>query len=213
MCGLKEPTLEARLAQCTTSAILLNPSPYTFPTYLPPPATMFSTQGGDRVGLYGPPSSDVLGAGPSAALGVTRSRTLLFLSIRDSLAPSSGSASAPLLGDDDYGRDKGPFDSAAGDSIALFMPEPVLPPQWVDATEEVDACLSQLIPKLAQLDRLHSQHLLPSFADKSVQEREIEALTGEVTLVCIERFMLRPGLSSCVTAYCAAGEKYNTSDT
>ena len=56
-----------------------------------------------------------------------------------------------------------------------------LPPFWVDATEEVDTVLTEMIPQLAQLDRSHAQHLLPSFADKTDQKREIEALTEDIT--------------------------------
>lgn len=126
-------------------------------------------------------------AAQNASLGVTRSRTLLFLSIRDSLAPGYV-ADAPLLSDD-----KPPlsdshvyFDSAGelrphGDSVALNLGTSGLPPRWVDVSEEVDALLQGMAPKLAELDRLHAKHLLPSFVDKSDQERQIESLTSEIT--------------------------------
>ena len=108
------------------------------------------------------------GALQNPALGVVRSRTLLFLSIRDSLGPHA--AEEPLL-------------SKYDDTVAVDIDAPALPPRWVDATDEVDAILAAIEPRVMQLDRLYSKHLLPSFVDKSDQEREIEALTEEITLV------------------------------
>ncbi|WFD31753.1 t-SNARE affecting a late Golgi compartment protein 2 [Malassezia sp. CBS 17886] len=138
---------------------------------------------------YTPPSTGVL--------GVTRSRTLFFLSIRDSLAPGAGqyAASAPLLAADDargaaeragamYFDADGELGARGhGDAPHLALPaaSAALPPVWVDVSDEVDAVLSQLIPKLNQLDSLHSKHLLPSFVDKTQEERDIEALTDGVT--------------------------------
>lgn len=111
-------------------------------------------------------------------MGVTRSRTLLFLSIRDSLAPSTHShaLSAPLL-EEARSSDNVYFDDVR-DEVALDIS---LPPPWVDATEQVDMILDAMIPKLTQLDRLHAQHLLPSFDDKSDQKRIIEDLTDDIT--------------------------------
>lgn len=34
---------------------------------------------------------------------------------------------------------------------------------------------------MAQLDKLHSKHVLPGFADKTAEEREIAALTSDIT--------------------------------
>lgn len=36
-------------------------------------------------------------------------------------------------------------------------------------------------PTVASLDRLHSKHVLPGFSDKTAEEREIAALTSEIT--------------------------------
>ena len=71
---------------------------------------------------------------PPSTIGVIRSRTLFFLSIRDSIAPSThaSGANVPLLGDS---QDGVYFDA---DKNAIPMPS-TLPPFWVDATEEVDA--------------------------------------------------------------------------
>lgn len=121
------------------------------------------------------------------SIGVTRSRTLLFLSIRDSIAPAHTS-SAPLLGEGAGSTSQdGVYFDASGDlqarpaAVSLTMPDAKLPPRWVDASEEVDALLESMSPKLAELDRLHAKHLLPSFVDKTDQEREIESLTSEIT--------------------------------
>lgn len=109
------------------------------------------------------------GDGANPALGVVRSRTLLFLSIRDSIGPQA--AEEPLLA------------SKFDDTVAVDLGDaPTLPPRWVDATEEVDAILAAIEPRIAQIERLYNKHLLPSFVDKSDQEREIEALTEEITL-------------------------------
>lgn len=119
----------------------------------------------------------------SSHLGVTRSRTLFFLSIRDSLAPGGTAASsshAPLLGGDNGDHHVSPADDVYFD-VDRHDVSVSLPPFWVDTTDEVDAILTAMIPKLQELDRLHAQHLLPSFADKSAQKREIEALTEDVT--------------------------------
>ncbi|KAI3624421.1 tlg2 [Malassezia furfur] len=126
--------------------------------------------------------------GASSAIGVTRSRTLLFLSVRDSLAPGH-TTTAPLLGDDGPASrgERVYFDAAGelrprGDAVSLSMPSSnKLPPAWMDVSEEVDALLESMTPKLAELDRLHAKHLLPSFVDKTEQERQIESLTSEIT--------------------------------
>ncbi|WFD03174.1 t-SNARE affecting a late Golgi compartment protein 2 [Malassezia obtusa] len=145
------------------------------------PMEVDAINGGSSTSYYTPASA-------KAPIGVTRSRTLLFLSVRDSLAPGNV-ASAPLLGDD-APPTKGErvyFDATGelrsrSDGVALSMPETnKLPPQWVDASEEVDALLESMTPKLAELDRLHAKHLLPSFVDKTDQEKQIESLTAEIT--------------------------------
>ncbi|CAD6572397.1 MAG: hypothetical protein CYPHOPRED_004824 [Cyphobasidiales sp. Tagirdzhanova-0007] len=56
-----------------------------------------------------------------------------------------------------------------------------LPPQWIDEADKVDSILELLKPKLSQLDKLHSKHVLPSFSDKSSEEREIASLTSGIT--------------------------------
>lgn len=157
----------------------------------------------------------------SINLGVTRSRTLLFLSYRDSATREYGwksydrNGSIDGKGEDEYGDDqaligkgkgvdrsdkrKGAYYDASGElqehgqSDELSYPPPrtsastsysiasQLPPKWVDISDEVDAILASIKPKMAQLDRLHAKHILPGFADRSGEEREIERETVEIT--------------------------------
>ena len=97
-------------------------------------------------------SSDMPSAGSSnsnyytpseqpSAIGVTRSRTLFFLSIRDSIVPSGhgSGASAPLLGDKENPVDFG--------AVRSTLPEPAeRPAVWLAAAAEADSLLSGMIP-------------------------------------------------------------------
>ncbi len=60
----------------------------------------------------------------------------------------------------------------------------LLPPRWVDIQDEVGDVLKDVTLKSAKLDKLHQKHVLPGFEDDTVkqqEEREIEALTQEIT--------------------------------
>ncbi|RMZ75641.1 hypothetical protein DV738_g5377, partial [Chaetothyriales sp. CBS 135597] len=60
----------------------------------------------------------------------------------------------------------------------------LLPPRWIDVQDEVDDMLKEITLKSARLDKLHAQHVLPGFDDehiKQAEEREIEALTQDIT--------------------------------
>jgi len=128
---------------------------------------------------------------------VTRSRTGLFLSYRDTViraSHTSGGGSgysskakgkgraydgyedeerSGLLGDQDaQGQLNG------GHEVVEMN---ALPPQWIDDADKVDDILDRLKPKLNQLDKLHAKHVLPGFSDKTAEEREIAALTAEIT--------------------------------
>lgn len=135
-------------------------------------------------------------AGPSAAsapvpLGVIRSRTLLFQSYRDSAprrrlhsfsidrahpAETGGAAEDGTHSDD---RRVNQIGGAYYDLTGELQQS--LPPRWVDTSDEVDAILAALLPRTAHLDRLHARHILPGFADRSDEEREIERETIEIT--------------------------------
>lgn len=60
----------------------------------------------------------------------------------------------------------------------------VLPPRWVDISDEVTEKLAEIATKAQKLDRLHQKHVLPGFNDddtKKAEEAEIERLTQEIT--------------------------------
>lgn len=60
----------------------------------------------------------------------------------------------------------------------------VLPPRWLDIQDEIDQHLGDIASKMKKLDQMHAKHVLPGFDDESVkarEEREIEALTQDIT--------------------------------
>ena len=74
----------------------------------------------------------------------------------------------------------GAYDDAGDAVIEMDL----LPPRWVDIQEEVDETLKHITLKAAQLDKLHSKHVLPGFDDEHInqqEEREIEQTTQEIT--------------------------------
>ncbi|TNY17507.1 t-SNARE, partial [Rhodotorula diobovata] len=130
---------------------------------------------------------------------VTRSRTSLFLSYRDSASrptPSTPfSRYSPYDDDDDDNDDND--DGLAGEEAGLIgrnslrtpaIPQrgpagdaAALPPRWVDEADHVDALVRAVKPKIAHLDKLHAKHLLPGFKDRSLEEREIQVLATSIT--------------------------------
>jgi syntaxin 16 len=143
----------------------------------------------------------------SSHLGVTRSRTLLFQSYRDSVLRESTSrfssyenGFASSLSPTGKGKRKaGTYFDASGElqeendrlldgGAAQYPPSAshsvdmsALPPRWVDVSDEVESILTGLTPKIAHLDRLHAKHVLPGFVDRSGEEREIEKETTAIT--------------------------------
>ncbi|KAK9456999.1 t-SNARE [Dipodascopsis uninucleata] len=57
----------------------------------------------------------------------------------------------------------------------------ILPPSWTDISDEVNQILDMIKEKSVKLDRLHQEHILPGFDDRSQQEIKIEHLTAEIT--------------------------------
>jgi syntaxin 16 len=60
----------------------------------------------------------------------------------------------------------------------------VLPPRWLDLQDDVTQHLTNITGKIKRLDQMHAKHVLPGFDDESVkarEEREIEALTMDIT--------------------------------
>ncbi|KAH9485390.1 t-SNARE affecting a late Golgi compartment protein 2 [Psilocybe cubensis] len=96
----------------------------------------------------------------------TRSRTGLFLSYRESTARR------------DY--HDGHEHQRLINHAAIDIPSD-LPPVWVDVSDQVEALLADTTANIAALDKLHAKHILPSFADRSQEERDIDALTTQIT--------------------------------
>lgn len=126
-----------------------------------------------------------------------RDRTGLYYSYRQSYARHPPSAAYPYstrrnhstagVGADDARNpllDSGGEAGGHGDDdIAIEMD--ILPPSWTDVDEEVNQILDLIKEKSQRLDKLHQEHVLPGFDDRSQQEAIIENLTREITHVCI----------------------------
>ncbi|KLT38400.1 t-SNARE [Cutaneotrichosporon oleaginosum] len=111
---------------------------------------------------------------------VTRSRTLFYLSVRDS--SSFGSGRAPRLAAAQYGDTVDVEDDERGGLLAHARVDMQgLPPKWVDKSDEVEEILERITAKVAALDKLHAKHVLPAFTDRSAEEREIERQTSDIT--------------------------------
>ncbi|EDR11467.1 syntaxin-like t-SNARE protein TLG2 [Laccaria bicolor S238N-H82] len=98
----------------------------------------------------------------------TRSRTSLFLSYRNSrpraLYHDNNDENEHLI---------------TASHLVIDLPD--LPPTWVDYADRVQELLLDTHTKIASLDKLHAKHVLPGFSDRSHEEREIEALTTDIT--------------------------------
>ena len=60
----------------------------------------------------------------------------------------------------------------------------LLPPRWIDIQDEVTDALRTITGKSADLDKLHSKHVLPGFDDDKIKKQEeamIEDLTRDIT--------------------------------
>ncbi|KAI0344848.1 t-SNARE [Trametopsis cervina] len=117
----------------------------------------------------------------STTTPATRSRTLLFLSFRDSRASSSRFRRSRVAQhfDETLGEDE--EDRLINPDAAHVTIDAELPPRWADIASQVEDILAGTQAKMASLDKLHARHVLPGFADRSAEEREIEAATTEVT--------------------------------
>ncbi|KAI9463651.1 t-SNARE [Lactarius psammicola] len=112
----------------------------------------------------------------------TRSRTLLFISYRDSSARTPRASRSSRQYEDAYhpaDENEGLISHQGGTSHISLDVE--LPPKWVDYVEQVEEILAATQAKVAALDKLHAKHVLPGFADRSLEEREIEVATSDIT--------------------------------
>ncbi|KIK99339.1 hypothetical protein PAXRUDRAFT_822896 [Paxillus rubicundulus Ve08.2h10] len=115
----------------------------------------------------------------SSSSPTTRSRTLLFISYRDSGARSTRFSRPPLSYDEPYqGSDENEHLISTPRHVSL---DAELPPKWVDLSEQVEEILTGVQVKMSALEKLHAKHALPGFADRSAEERDIEAATTEIT--------------------------------
>ncbi|KIJ18901.1 hypothetical protein PAXINDRAFT_69808 [Paxillus involutus ATCC 200175] len=115
----------------------------------------------------------------SSSSPTTRSRTLLFISYRDSGTRSTRFSRPPLSYDEPYqGSDENEQLISAPRHVSL---DAELPPKWVDLSEQVEEILAGVQAKMSALEKLHAKHALPGFADRTAEEREIEAATTDIT--------------------------------
>ncbi|KAF7376161.1 Syntaxin-like t-snare protein tlg2 [Mycena sanguinolenta] len=109
---------------------------------------------------------------------LVRSRTGLFLSYRDSRARLSRPRQYPespyALADDEH---EGLIPASPGHTAVDLD----LPPKWVDISEQVQDILADTQAKITALEKLHAKHVLPGFTDRSSEEREIDAITTDIT--------------------------------
>ncbi|KAK8849831.1 hypothetical protein IAR55_005167 [Kwoniella newhampshirensis] len=123
------------------------------------------------------------------AIPITRSRTLLYLSIRDSSTTSySSGRRASKRAHRQYGDtvdvstgEEEEEGLIGGSSGSWNVDMKGLPPKWVDVSDEVEEILSRVKMKISTLDKLHAKHVLPGFTDRSAEEREIERQTTDIT--------------------------------
>ncbi|TDL26256.1 t-SNARE [Rickenella mellea] len=125
--------------------------------------------------------------GTSSAISpTTRSRTLLFISYRDSTARASRKSrygSSQNYGEIFNAGDEheGLIAAADHDRPAHLSLDVQLPPKWVDLSDQVEDILASTQAKIAVLEKLHAKHVLPGFTDRSAEEREIESMTTNIT--------------------------------
>ncbi|KAL4244006.1 syntaxin family protein [Abortiporus biennis] len=119
----------------------------------------------------------------SSSTPTTRSRTLLFISYRDSRASSSRFRRGRIRPTyDDHPHLEGDEQERLIDTDAGHVSIDVdLPPKWVDIADQVEDILTRIQAQITALDKLHAKHVLPGFTDRSAEEREIEAATTEIT--------------------------------
>ncbi|KAL6310328.1 t-SNARE [Sparassis latifolia] len=118
----------------------------------------------------------------SSSNPTTRSRTLLFISYRDSRAGSSRFRRSRVVTHyTDASLDSDEQEGLINHEPGHIAIDADLPPRWVDIADQVEEILAGTQAKIAALDKLHAKHVLPGFSDRSAEEREIEAMTTDIT--------------------------------
>ncbi|KAG6844562.1 hypothetical protein H0H87_005904 [Tephrocybe sp. NHM501043] len=111
-------------------------------------------------------------AAASTSQCTTRSRTGLFLSYRESIPRTRRQTN--------YADDDDEHEHLISTPRHQILDAP-LPPKWVDFSDQVEMILADTQAKIMALDKLHAKHILPGFADRTQEEREIEAVTTDIT--------------------------------
>ncbi|KAF8798710.1 syntaxin-like t-SNARE protein TLG2 [Phlegmacium glaucopus] len=111
----------------------------------------------------------------------TRSRTGLFRSYRDSQARSTRQQPHRRSAYDETDFNSDEHDQLISNTNHVLVNIPQLPPIWVDVSDQVEDILADTQAKIHTLDKLHAKHVLPGFSDRSQEERDIEALTTDIT--------------------------------
>ncbi|CAO3661324.1 unnamed protein product [Umbelopsis ramanniana] len=107
----------------------------------------------------------------------TRSRTLLFLQYRNTIARSSHRGGPITSAYQADAETDGLIDSS--DTVIDMS---TLPPKWVDIVDEVEEDIKEIKEKINRLDGMHRKHLLPGFDDRSSDKAAIEELTEGITM-------------------------------
>ncbi|KAF8558067.1 t-SNARE [Imleria badia] len=116
----------------------------------------------------------------SSSSPTTRSRTLLFISYRDSRTRSTR-FSRPLSSYDDPYQANDEHEQLITPGAKHVALDAHLPPKWVDLSDQVEEILANVQVKIGALEKLHAKHVLPGFADRTAEEKEIEAATTDIT--------------------------------
>ncbi|KAK6937336.1 hypothetical protein RJ641_030844, partial [Dillenia turbinata] len=128
----------------------------------------------------------------------TRNRTTIFRKYRDALKsvrgsspsissssmPSTSGSGGPVIEMSSFlqsNHSYAPLSTEDSDSHARNALTVGLPPAWVDVSEEVAANIQLAKVKMAELMKAHGKALMPSFGDGRDDQRQIEALTHEIT--------------------------------
>ncbi|KAI5249342.1 t-SNARE [Aureobasidium subglaciale] len=117
-----------------------------------------------------------------------RDRTNLFISYRQSYSHHPTTKKSRIAGgfrdNGESEETRGLMSAGAFDDGDAVIEMDRLPPRWLDVQDQVAEWLENITKQIKKLDQLHQKHVLPGFDDEQVkrrEEREIEAMTQEIT--------------------------------
>lgn len=118
----------------------------------------------------------------------TRDRTAIFKRYREEYIVSkrkrsgnNGIHTVDMQSLGDNNKDRTPFldkGTVPADSHTVF-----LPPEWLEWYEELNNNIETVRHQLAELESLQQSNLLPSFEERSEEERRISELSRDITLL------------------------------